>query len=394
MSKSDYNNLKEFIGGISLKNMIKFKILYYFSSAFCGLLSYVLAIVLAIKLKDFYTEISWLQQVLSVVAFYFTIRIIVFLSATLHELGHFLIGLTAKLQIDEFYVYPILIKSENNKLKIKFTTNLGSSGSGYCSTKMREDIAYNNTMLKLFVLGGIFVNLIISIISLLLFQNVYHILVKDLLIIVLFVNLGSIVLSIIPVVFENGSECDILRFINACKYPDYFQKNYEALDLWTKYEKGESVKNFQYECPDHFYTMPDVVYGILEADKLIEDDLLEDAKKLIYKIKKEAYGLLPEKCEIILSTRLLQCEFLSDKPNIEQLRRIWVTSVKNFFIEESKTNKSLLMYLYACAILVEENEDLALKYSEQFKEMSTDDEQKELDVWLEWCDFVKELKTS
>ena len=105
--------------------------------------------------------------------------IIYFISIILHEVGHLIFGLNAKLTFISFNILSFTFCIENNRLKIKKEAKIPGV-LGYCNMTTEKTKKYNKNSIKLYYMGGIIFNIILVLISIVLIiftNNIYLILI-------------------------------------------------------------------------------------------------------------------------------------------------------------------------------------------------------------------------
>ena len=203
--------------------------------------------------------------------------ITMFVSNALHELGHLIGGLLSKY---DFFMYSVggfsIYKDDNNKFKLT-RSNIAGAG-GFVSMIPRIDSGY-----RVFLYGGITVNFIISVLSVVLLLLTSNIYLNSFLTITVLYNVSSFILNFLPLQVANVST-------DGMKIKD-LDNNVYKLEDYVRQSKFDKVLLLGYDYKDvdiSEFNLPDKIETYYEKGdfssylcKLIREDRFEDALKLL-----------------------------------------------------------------------------------------------------------------
>lgn len=297
--------------------------------------------------------------------------IIYFISIILHEVGHLIFGLNAKLTFISFNILSFTFCIENNRLKIKKEAKIPGV-LGYCNMTTEKNKKYNKNSIKLYYMGGIIFNIILVLISIALIiftNNIYLILIYIL-------NIGNnVYLAInnaIPTITKSGTNTDALQIIYYLDDEEYINTMSKLQMLQGLLAKGCALKDIDtnlFSNPQTFKTNSDVLNAMIYVDYLSSKDQYHEASEYAKKILEEAKELLSKQYIISLKLQLMNCIFYSDG-DFNQIKEIWDEDIKKYLDLMGKVAPIYIGINYMYATLIEENELNSKKYLKQFQQLN------------------------
>lgn len=290
----------------------------------------------------------------------------VFLQIIFHELGHLIFGLLTGYKFLSYRIGNLMLIKKNKKIKLKRMTLIGTSGQCLMSP---PDFNNGNMPFIFYNLGGIVLNILVSLASIFLYLSIDFILVKNFMLILFFVGIYFAIINGIPMglaVNNDGYNVMLILKSKESKYSFWLQlKVNESLanDLtlkdipWKLFKRTNSILND---------TMVNVI-NIFECNKLLSerkylkcyqmmDQLLSGNYKLI-NIHRYLLILDCVYCELILN----KGDKYINKYRSNDLQR-FVASMKNY--------PTVLRTNYAYALLIENNLNKALDIKNKFMKIS------------------------
>ena len=294
-----------------------------------------------------------------------------FISIILHEFGHLIFGLNAKLTFISFNILSYTFCIENNKLKIKKEAKIPGV-LGYCNMTTEKNKKYNTNSIKLYYMGGIIFNIILAFISTVLIfftNNVYLMLIYIL-------NIGNnvylAIANAIPTITKSGKNTDALQIIYYADDKEYINTMSKLQMLQGLLAKGYDLKNIDknlFSKPQTFKTNSDVLNAMIYVDYLSSKDQYHEASKYAKKILEEAKELLSKQYIISLKLQLINCIFYSDG-DFNQIKEIWNEDIKKYLDLMEKVTPIYIGINYMYATLIEKNEENSKKYLNLFQQLN------------------------
>lgn len=297
--------------------------------------------------------------------------IIYFISIILHEVGHLIFGLNAKLTFISFNILSFTFCIENNRLKIKKEAKIPGV-LGYCNMTTEKNKKYNKNSIKLYYMGGIIFNIILVLISiaLIIFTN------NKYLILIYILNIGNnVYLAInntIPTITKSGNNTDALQIIYYLDDEEYINTMSKLQMLQGLLAKGCALKDIDtnlFSNPQTFKTNSDVLNAMIYVEYLSSKDQYHEASEYAKKILEEAKELLSKQYIISLKLQLMSCIFYGDG-DFNQIKEIWDEDIKKYLDLMGKVAPIYIGINYMYATLIEKNELNSKKYLTQFQQLN------------------------
>ena len=265
------------------------------------------------------------------------------LSISVHELGHLIFGLKAKLEFVSFNILNYTIIKENNKKEIKKMPRINGIG-GCCYMAFDEKYNYNSYDVILYFFGGIICNSIMVVLITfiyLLSKNDYLSLICLLFI---SINVYLALYNMIPQIQKNGIRSDMMHIILYLKEPNII-KIYGKISKIQEYvNEGGKLKDLD----SSLVYMPREINNIVKLqmaqiyiDYLLDKERYDEAIKKIKFIKENAKSIMTFSNENMLKAQLILS--LYNKGYINEIENEWDKDFSIFV----KKSKSIMPYYIA-----------------------------------------------
>lgn len=304
--------------------------------------------------------------------FLFTIFISVIISFYLHiiihEGGHYIFGKLTGYKFTSFRIGSITFIKEDDKIKIKKFSIAGTGGQ--C---LMEPPEYKEEKFPfiLYNLGGGLLNIVVSIISLILYTFAKSVYFSGFLICLIGIGVILAIINIVPLrvggVANDGYNIILLKRDKNSRYAFYRQLKVNAL-----LAKGTRIKDM----PEEWFNLPegaDLNNPIMAAIACMKGSYYQDKKD--FERAKEEFNYALENCNNLLGIykneihcELLFYEILGDK-NLDKINELFTKELKKY-IKVSKHSISKKRLLYAYELLINKDENAAKKYLSEFEKLA------------------------
>ncbi len=304
--------------------------------------------------------------------FLFTIFISVIISFYLHiiihEGGHYIFGRLTGYKFTSFRIGSITFIKEDDKIKIKKFSIAGTGGQ--C---LMEPPEYKEEKFPfiLYNLGGGLLNIVVSIISLILYTFAKSVYFSGFLICLIGIGVILAIINIVPLrvggVANDGYNIILLKRDKNSRYAFYRQLKVNAL-----LAKGTRIKDM----PEEWFNLPedaDLNNPIMAAVACMKGSYYQDKKD--FERAKEEFNYALENCNNLLGIykneihcELLFYEILGDK-NLDKINELFTKELKKY-IKVSKHSISKKRLLYAYELLINKDENAAKKYLSEFEKLA------------------------
>ena len=282
------------------------------------------------------------------------------LSIICHEFGHFIFGLLSGYSLSSFRVASIMLLNNNGKYQIKKMTLAGTAGQ--CIMFPKE----GNNKFILYNLGGILLNMLLFIISILLLLVVNSSIIKIILFEFGIFNLFNALVNGVPSKsYVNNDMQNIITFKKDKKSLNNF---FNALHIQEKLTQGVRLKDIDKKYiykPDSLDTEGDVTAMVFYCNQLLDKG---DFKKTIDEIENVINNdKLESIYRILLINDLLYCYIIEDKDVSKVITMKDRTA--NDVLKQMATNPSIIRTNYAYALLIDKNKEEANKQIDLFNKI-------------------------
>ncbi len=290
-----------------------------------------------------------------------------FLQIILHEAGHLFFGLLSGYHFCSFRIGNLMWMKENGRLRLKKFSIAGTGGQCLMSP---PDLVDGKMPFLLYNLGGPLVNLILGIVSLILY------LLFDLpsyLSIWVFINMligfGFSFINGFPLASLNNDGSNTLAL---CKSNDALRDFWIQLKTNEQMAQGVRLKDM----PKDWFTLPSeekldnpmtAVIAVLVCNRLMDEHRFEEAQVLIEELLHTENGIA-ELHRRLLINDYIYLELIGEhRPEkVEEL----LDKRQKKFMKSMKTFLSIIRTKYACALLGRNDADAAHRIQRQFEKQS------------------------
>lgn len=357
------------------KKLKKFKYVQYLANVILGGFETAYVGFIAIKLSNQIHKIGFLYVylyfVVALVLFCLLYYIVYFASIIIHELGHLIFGLKAKLSFVSFNVYKYTFYIADNKLNFKKDTVIPDV-LGYCNMSFDKGKKYSKKSMILYFMGGIIFNLILVFISIILLVCTNNIYLKHVYILIITVNSYLAIYNAIPATIKSGGGTDALNMIYYLSDEEYINTLSRLNVLQSMLAKGCKLKDIDKNLlckPDTFKTNSDVLNALFYVDYLCSNEKYYEASEYAKKILKEAKDFVSKPNMISLKLSLISCIFYTND-NLDEIKELWNEEIKKYLDFIGKIVPVGIAYNYLYATLIEKNEENSKKYLNQFQQLN------------------------
>lgn len=292
-------------------------------------------------------EISIFTILLGILIFYFSFII----QVVIHEAGHLIFGLISGYEFISFRVGSITIVKDEGKFKLKKFKIKGTGGQCLMMPKTNN---YEELRYILYNLGGILMNAITSIISLIVLMSVdTNKYIKVILFTLIFVGVLCIITNGIPMKFggisNDGYNTIAISRDKFIKYCFYIQLKVNGLVY-----KGIRIKDM----PIEWFNIEDGIdlnNPMVTCLRIMEANYYQD--KLNFDITKECYeNILDTTPHIVkLYENEIKCELLFYEilnGNMEKVDELYTRELQNYIkVTDCYISRKRLMYVYNLIVL-------------------------------------------
>ena len=275
--------------------------------------------------------------------------IVSLISIVLHELGHLIFGLNAKLKFNSLSILNINIYKKD-KIKIKFDNKLiFTSVKGYCDLIYDDNIKYDNKKIILYYLGGIIINLILMIIFLLILTLCLNKYIRIIALLFIVYNFYLIFYNLIPF-NKNGYNTDGMQIKLYLENPDVVKSYSRLYKIQFLLSKGYSIKEMDKNLfckPKGSDNYSDLLLWFMYIDYLNEYNKYDEAIKYIDLIQDSVKNNLGDYYYSLLKSQKIIALILNNN-DLEEIIKIYDKEVFLFLksIEKREISILPLIYLY------------------------------------------------
>lgn len=283
----------------------------------------------------------------------------------IHETGHLIFGLLTGYKFASFRIGKIIILKIDNKIKIKKFNLTGTLGQ----CLMEPPKLINNRMpVILYNYGGVIMNLIISIILLVISnQLITSVTIKYILEIFAITGIYYALINGIPLE-TNAINNDGLNAMILIKNKDTQKAFWIQLMVNAELTKGKRPKDL----PKEWFYLPTekemtnsitTATGILYSDRLLDEHKFKKANKVITKILENESNIMGVHKHLIIANKIY-CELLEN--NIEKAT-ILLTESQKKFMKTMKDFPSIIRTEYAIEKIINKDDEKSSKILKNFE---------------------------
>lgn len=307
---------------------------------------------------------SYFQLVIMLIIFFITF----FIHIILHEGGHLIFGLLSGYEFISFRVGSLTLVKEDNKFSIKKFKIAGTGGQCLMMPKTNN---YKECPYILYNLGGVIINLLVTILSFIIYinfpENKY---VDAVLLAMMVTGVCTFVMNGIPMkiggIANDGHNLISIMKNDISKYCFYTQLKVNGL-----LSQGMRIKDMD----KHWFELDensDFSNPLITGIKAMENNYYADMMDF-HKAKECCEFLLNYNPKIIklyeneLKCDLLFHEIMTDR-NEDKINKLYTKELKNY-IKATSCYISRRRLMYAYALIVEKDLNKAEKALEEFKKV-------------------------
>lgn len=291
-----------------------------------------------------------------------------YLHTIIHEAGHLVFGLLSGYKFVSFRIGNIMLIKIKNKLKFKKFSLLGTAGQCLMEPPKLID---NKVPNALYNLGGVLMNLIVSMITIILiiiFKN--YPLVTCVLEIFALIGIYYAALNGIPLKLQINN--DGMNTISLKKHPESQKSFWIQLMMNAEQTKGKRMKDmpndwFYFPTDEQMENSIETTIGTLYCNKLLDEHKFEETKNSIIKLLKSKAEII-DIYKYLLTADRIYCELLDN--NIEKANKL-LTEEQKKIMKSMKTLPSIIRTEYAIAKIIDKDTEKCselLQYFEKIKE--------------------------
>lgn len=289
------------------------------------------------------------------------------LGIAIHEAGHLVFGLMTGYKFSSYRIFSLMwIKDENNKIKLKRFKIAGTGGQCLMTPPDMKDGKIPST---LYNLGGVFANIIIGLIFLVLFFVFIKIkILAAVMMIFALVNISFAMTNGIPM-SASGIDNDAKNAIAIKKNPEAMRAFWIQMKINEENSKGVRLKDM----PSEWFTLPSeeqmqnsmiASLAVFSANRLVDEKKFEEAVALMARI------IDGDSATIMFYKQMLTC----DRMYIELIGECRSEIVENMLdtnqkaiMKAMKDFPSIIRTQYAYELLLKQDEEKANNWLETFE---------------------------
>lgn len=319
--------------------------------------------------KIFEESISLSQKISLFMILFLIVYLSIIIQIIVHEFGHLICGLISGYDFASFRIGSFMLVKSDGKIKCKRFSLMGTGGQ----CLMTPPEPYNdNIPFLLYNIGGSLFNVILSVISIILYFVTRHI---------EFLSIFCLILAIIGIAFAliNGIPMHLGAIDNDGYNAFNLRKNGAAkrcfwiqLKIIGLINDGIRLKDM----PDDLFIIPSheemknalcASVGVLACNRAIDGMNFKTAQEIGYDLLNNAGGLL-DVHRYMITSEMIFCELITEN-NKEKVENMFT---KNFnkFLKASAKNPSVIRMLYAHELLLKKDEQAAEKHLKSFEKVS------------------------
>lgn len=332
----------------------------------CGLLGFFGGMYIGETFKE---SISLSQKISIFVILFLIIYISIIIQIIVHEFGHLICGLISGYSFASFRIGSFMLIKNHGKLKCKRFSLMGTGGQ----CLMTPPEPYNdNIPFLLYNIGGSLFNVILSVISIILYFVTRQIEFLSLFCLILaIVGIASALINGIPM-HLGAIDNDGYNAFNLGKNESSKKCFWIQLKIIGLINDGIRLKDMPHDLfiiPNH-EEMKNALcasVGVLACNRAIDAMNFKTAQEIGYDLLNNAGGLLGVH-RYIITSEMIFCELISEN-NKEKVENMF-TKEFNKFLKASKKNPSIIRMLYAYELLLKKDEQAAEKHLKSFEKVS------------------------
>ena len=292
-----------------------------------------------------------------------TLVISSYIHIIIHEIGHLIFGLLSGYKFVSFRIASLMLIKIDNKLNFKKFSLPGTAGQ--CLMEPPE-LVDNKIPVLLYNYGGVIMNTIVSIITLILaYASRNTVLLKYSLELFSIIGIYCALTNGIPLKSEINN--DGLNAILLSKNKDAQKSFWVQLMVNAEQTKGKRIKDI----PEEWFYLPTdeemkndmtATMGTLYCGKLLDEHKFKDAKEAIIKVLKN----LNDIHRYLLKADRIYCELLEG--NIENAVKLLTDSQKKF-MKAMKSFPSIIRTEYAIATIIDKDTEKSNKILNNFEQV-------------------------
>lgn len=338
----------------------------YISIAFFILIGVACGILMRKYMASvFAQEMSLWKKYLLLCGLILIVYLAIFVQAIIHEAGHFLFGRLSGYKFSSFRIMNFIWVKENNKLKFKRLTLVGTGGQ--CLMEPPE-MKNGKLPVALYNMGGSMMNILAGFI----FLGVYALAGKVPFLsftmsVFAIIGFASAIINGIPmrlgIVDNDGYNAFELR-----KNKDAMQAFWVQLKTNEQISKGVRLKDM----PAEWFVVPTddemknsmvAVVGVFACNRLMDEHNFDDADKLMAHLLDIDSGIVGLHRNLIICDRLF-CELIGE--NRWDTVEVILTNEQKKFMKSMKKFPTVLRTQYAYSLLSERDKSMANNVETQF----------------------------
>ena len=347
--------------------LIIIDVIYFIGVMYLG---YVFGESLPGALYDLEVDLFLFIFSLVILCFLLLFYVLNFLSIILHEVGHLLFGLKAKLKFISFTIWNIAFTKNNDKLKIEKKTAIPGIG-GYCVMITDNNIKYTKDSIMFYYLGGIMFNIILACLSLGGILLVDYKLVEVILWMLFVINVYYALYNLVPAVNVSGNVSDTMHLFNYFDDDNYMHVISNIQEVQNMLVNGIELKDVDpkyIKIPKVFKNNSDILCGLIYMDYLSSLDKYNDIIKYSNKMLNECGDLLSKQDVITIKLQLINSLFFLNKE--DEIKELWNQDIRKYLDTMGGVAPVFIIFNYMYSTLIDKNSDDSKKYLEQFNKLN------------------------
>jgi len=292
-----------------------------------------------------------------------------FLQIIIHEAGHLVFGLLSGYKFSSFRIFNLMWLKENGKIKLK---KFSLAGTGGQCLMVPPEIVDGKLPVFLYNMGGAFMNIIVSLISLVLFFIFTNFPFLSFTLILISLN-GALTALLNGFPLKNSLITnDGYNAISLRKDPDALKAFWLQMKMNEQVALGSRLKDM----PAEWFTVPTdeqmkntmiSAIGVFACNRMMEEKRFQEADSLMEHFLKIDSSIVGIHRNLLICDRMY-CEMISN--NRKDIIDKMLTKQQKEFMQSMKNFASVIRTEYTYALLVEKNSVKAKKIKAKFDEVS------------------------
>lgn len=337
--------------------------IYLITGGICGF-------VIASSLESSASETTLLhQEILSIIELFLGIYVALFIHIIIHEAGHLLFGLLTGYKFSSFRILSFMWIKENGKIKLKRHKLVGTGGQCLMSP---PDIVDGKMPTVLYNLGGVFLNIITSVLFLIGYLLCYDVpFISTFFFAFAIIGFSTALINGIPMRTDSISN-DGYNAFSLSKDKKALESMWFQLKVNEQLSKGLRPKDM----PAEWFTVPTdeemknsivAVRGVFTCNRLMDEGKFEEADALMAHLLEIESGIVGIYRSLMICDRLY-VELISQ--NRQNVIEDMLTKEQKKFMKAMKNYPSVLRTQYTLALLFEEDVKKAEEIKNTFEKVS------------------------